>query len=62
MGWLLNRVIHIDGKCEVAYVAKDTPMTLYLNTHACLEQMRKKAEDEGTRGPRVSALITNKYT
>ena len=29
-------------------------MVLYVNTHAALEQMRKKAEMEETRGPRVS--------
>ena len=46
----------------MAYVAKDTPMTLYLNTHACLEQMRKIAEDDGTRsGPRVSCVLFVTY-
>lgn len=35
------------------YVAKDTPMLLYLNTHAALEQMRKQAERDNERGPRV---------
>lgn len=38
---------------QVAYVSKDTPMLLYLNTHAALEQMRKQAERENERGPRV---------
>ena len=43
-------------------MAKDTPMTLYLNTHACLEQMRKIAEDDGTRsGPRVSCGLFVTY-
>ncbi|XP_071803579.1 polyribonucleotide 5'-hydroxyl-kinase Clp1-like [Asterias amurensis] len=45
--------LHLKGKTEVAYIAKDTPMTTYLNTHAALEQMRQQAEQEGTRGPRV---------
>lgn len=42
---------------QVAYVSKDTPMLLYLNTHAALEQMRKQAERDNERGPRVG--LTN---
>lgn len=38
---------------QVAYVSKDTPMLLYLNTHAALEQMRRQAERDNERGPRV---------
>lgn len=34
-------------------MSKDTPMLLYLNTHAALEQMRKQAERDNERGPRV---------
>ncbi|ELU18019.1 hypothetical protein CAPTEDRAFT_222774 [Capitella teleta] len=46
--------INLVGKTEVAYIAKDTPMTMYLNCHTALEQMRKKAEDDfSIRGPRV---------
>ena len=41
------------GKTEVAYISKETPMTMYLNTHAAMEQMRQKADLEETRGPRV---------
>lgn len=37
----------------MAYVAKETPMVMYINTHAALEQMREKAESDNTRGPRV---------
>lgn len=37
----------------MAYVSKDTPMLLYLNTHAALEQMRQQAERDNERGPRV---------
>ncbi|KAJ0049859.1 hypothetical protein NL108_005156, partial [Boleophthalmus pectinirostris] len=40
----------------VAYVSKDTPMLLYLNTHAALEQMRKQAEKDNERGPRVMVV------
>lgn len=45
--------IRLRGKTEVAYISKETPMTLYLNTYAAMEQMRHKAEAEETRGPRV---------
>ncbi|KAG8131756.1 hypothetical protein E2320_009659 [Naja naja] len=37
---------------EVAYVSKDTPMLLYLNTHTALEQMRLQAEREDEQEPR----------
>ncbi|KAK6468614.1 polyribonucleotide 5'-hydroxyl-kinase Clp1 isoform X1, partial [Huso huso] len=40
----------------VAYVSRDTPMLLYLNTHAALEQMRQQADREGERGPRVMVV------
>jgi len=43
--------VEVTGKTEVAYIAKETPMIIYVNTHAALEHMRQKAEDEGTRGP-----------
>lgn len=39
---------------QVAYISRDTPMLLYLNTHAALEQMRQQAERDNERGPRVS--------
>lgn len=32
-------LIEVKGKTEVAYVAKETPMVIYLNTHAALEQV-----------------------
>ena len=43
----------MEGRTEVAYIADGTPMTVYVNVHAALEQMRQKAEEERTRGPRV---------
>ncbi|XP_062574339.1 polyribonucleotide 5'-hydroxyl-kinase Clp1-like [Saccostrea cucullata] len=46
-------LIKLQGRTEVAYVAKETPMVMYINTHAALEQMREKAESDNTRGPRV---------
>ncbi|XP_056387452.1 polyribonucleotide 5'-hydroxyl-kinase Clp1 isoform X3 [Hyla sarda] len=45
--------VQLWGSPDVAYVSKDTPMLLYLNTHVGLEQMRAQAEREGERGPRV---------
>jgi len=49
--WL--SVVYLVGKSEVAYIAKETPMVMYLNVHVALEQMRQKAEEDDTRGPRV---------
>ena len=47
---------YLTGRTEVAYISKETPMVIYINTHAAVEQMREKAEKEVTRGPRVSIL------
>ena len=33
------------------YTSKETPMIMYLNTHAALEQLRQTAEKEKGRGP-----------
>ena len=36
-------MIKVEGELEVEpYTSKETPMILYLNTHAALEQMRMK--------------------
>ncbi|CAH0756607.1 unnamed protein product [Diatraea saccharalis] len=43
--------VELRGRTEVSYVAKETPMVVYLNVHAALEQQRVAAEQEGTRGP-----------
>ncbi|XP_048486316.1 protein CLP1 homolog [Plutella xylostella] len=43
--------VELRGRTEVSYVAKETPMVIYLNVHAALEQQRVAAEQEGTRGP-----------
>uniref|UniRef100_A0A5F8H9W0 Uncharacterized protein n=1 Tax=Monodelphis domestica TaxID=13616 RepID=A0A5F8H9W0_MONDO len=48
--------LQLSGRTEVAYVSKDTPMLLYLNTHTALEQMRRQAEREEERGPRVMVV------
>eukprot|EP00088_Acartia_fossae_P047123 TRINITY_DN5105_c0_g1_i2.p1 TRINITY_DN5105_c0_g1~~TRINITY_DN5105_c0_g1_i2.p1 ORF type:complete len:439 (+),score=74.36 TRINITY_DN5105_c0_g1_i2:50-1318(+) len=44
--------IEVEGEGDVdPYTSKETPMIIYLNTHAALEQMRLKAEQDNTRGP-----------
>ncbi|KAI8424786.1 hypothetical protein MSG28_006722 [Choristoneura fumiferana] len=43
--------VELRGRTEVSYVAKETPMVVYLNVHAALEQQRVAAEQENTRGP-----------
>lgn len=35
-------VVELKGKTEVAYIARETPMIVYLNTHAGLEQVSLK--------------------
>jgi len=45
--------LSLQGQTEVAYIAKETPMLMYINTHAALEQMREQADKEDTRGPRL---------
>jgi polyribonucleotide 5'-hydroxyl-kinase len=41
------------GNLEDAYIAKETPMTFYLNIHMALEQLRANAEATGEPGPKV---------
>jgi len=53
--------VQVQGSMEVEpYTSKETPMLLYLNTHAALEQLRQKAEDargrESARGP-ITMLV-----
>jgi len=44
--------VQVTGKMEVEpYTSKETPMIMYLNTHAALEQLRQTAEKEKGRGP-----------
>ncbi|XP_042215212.1 protein CLP1 homolog isoform X1 [Homarus americanus] len=48
--------LKVTGNTEGTYIAKETPMIMYLNTHACLERLRKHADEglnheEETRGP-----------
>lgn len=44
-------VLVIRGTPDVCYIARETPMIQYLNTHSAIEQMRVKADERGTRGP-----------
>ena len=44
-------VLERTGKGEVEYIAKETPMNFYINIHGCLENMRKKASEDDTKGP-----------
>ncbi|CAG2056979.1 unnamed protein product [Timema podura] len=43
--------VELRGKIDVNYIAKETPMIMYLNVHAALEQLRRSAEAGNTRGP-----------
>ena len=44
------------GNLEDAYVAKETPMVYYVNIHTALEQLRVKAEETKSPGPRVMVV------
>ncbi|XP_046846682.1 protein CLP1 homolog [Xenia sp. Carnegie-2017] len=47
-------IIEITGAVEGAYVSRETPMLMYLNLHAALDQMREKArKNPGLTGPRI---------
>ena len=55
--FMILNLMYLTGKTEAVYVAKETPMTMYLNTHAALEQMRQRATTEEARGPRVYLMF-----
>lgn len=44
-------VLTVRGKMDVHYIAKETPMVQYLNSHAALEQLRVAADEKDTQGP-----------
>ena len=51
--------VMVRGRMEVQpYTSKETPMIMYLNVHAALEQMRKNADTSATgeRGPIVMVV------
>ncbi|XP_026468463.1 protein CLP1 homolog [Ctenocephalides felis] len=43
--------LELEGKTDVSYIARDTPMVQYLNCHNALEQQRDAAEKKNIRGP-----------
>ncbi|EPB71382.1 hypothetical protein ANCCEY_09515 [Ancylostoma ceylanicum] len=52
--------VELIGPTNSAYVAEHTPMVIYLNTHAALEQLRQHSEEqvavgggENPKGPRI---------
>lgn len=49
-------VIELKGKTDVSYVAKETPMVIYCNCHAALEEMRTEAEKVNIKGP-IAMLV-----
>ncbi|KFD64319.1 hypothetical protein M514_09924 [Trichuris suis] len=48
--------VKLKGTAEGVYIAKKTPMVIYVNTHQALEYMRSHAERQGSRGPRVMVV------
>lgn len=44
-------VLSVRGEMDVHYIAKETPMLQYLNSHAALEQLRMMADEKNDIGP-----------
>ncbi|VDM59827.1 unnamed protein product [Angiostrongylus costaricensis] len=56
--------VELIGPTTSAYVAEHTPMVIYLNTHAALEQLRQHAEEQASvdgteipKGPRIMLVF-----
>ncbi|EME26692.1 pre-mRNA cleavage complex II protein Clp1-like protein [Galdieria sulphuraria] len=45
--------LQLQGITDLEYVANETPMHLYLKAHYLLDSMRRKARQQGTKGPKV---------
>ena len=45
--------VDVTGNCQIDYVAEETPMNSYANTHFALENLRQGAVENRTLGPRV---------
>lgn len=43
--------LELRGRTDVSYIAKETPMVMYVNCHAALELIRTNAEKDNKRGP-----------
>ncbi|XP_045112240.1 protein CLP1 homolog [Portunus trituberculatus] len=50
--------LKLTGNTEGTYIAKETPMVMYLNTHACLERLRKHADEGLNRGEKNRGPVT----
>lgn len=52
--------IEVTGQCLSEYIASETPMSSYLNTHLALDNLRQQASQLGggytLQGPRVSTI------
>ena len=54
-----SATVELVGATESAYVAETTPMIIYLNIHAAMEEVRKKREEQAfntsnkPKGPRL---------
>lgn len=46
--------LEIQGQPSVLYSAGETPMRSYLNVHLALENLRRRAQLEHTKGPKVN--------
>ncbi|KAG0039779.1 Cleavage polyadenylation factor subunit clp1 [Podila clonocystis] len=51
--------LQIQGTCSVEYIANETPMISYLNTHLALEQRRVMTSQNNGQGPRVLIVGPN---
>lgn len=43
--------LRVHGEMDVHYIAKETPMVQYLNSHVALEQLRNMADEKNENGP-----------
>lgn len=43
--------LRVIGKMDIHYIAKETPMVQYLNSHAAIEQLRIEADEKNENGP-----------
>ncbi|PVU86498.1 hypothetical protein BB559_006512 [Furculomyces boomerangus] len=48
--------IEIRGELSSEYTSNETPMNVYMNLHLALQQLRDKAKQQGSEGPRLLIL------
>eukprot|EP00877_Chromochloris_zofingiensis_P009318 jgi/Chrzof1/463/Cz01g16220.t1 len=46
----------VEGQPNVVYVAEETPMVSYINTHQVINNLRTSAQQSGGQGPRVMVV------